>query len=255
MWEPNQPKSESPGTNIPGASTESQRINSAAFALLDPAKSPNFADSRSPVPVTAEEGDVPGGFWATLTHPRCDAALRDRAREEIHMLSHQIGAGQRADLKRLAEALAGLKRLRLEMEEQQRRARHTIEERERRIAELGSALNASERQRHESLTELQRLRQRMNALGGTTVFDQLTKLEERTRTAEQRQQALQAELAESRQACTTAREQTTVLEAECQGWQTECAAFEQLLAQSGRSPCNTANAHAGCDEAQPNRSA
>ncbi|MCA1790781.1 MAG: hemin uptake protein HemP [Thioalkalivibrio sp.] len=31
MWENNQPKSESPGTNIPGASTESQRINSATL--------------------------------------------------------------------------------------------------------------------------------------------------------------------------------------------------------------------------------
>jgi hypothetical protein len=188
-----------------------------------------------------EEGDVPGGFWATLTHPRCDSPLRDRAREEIHMLSHQIGAGQRADLKRLTEALTGLKKLRVEMEEQQRRARHTIEDRERRIADLGSALDASKRQRHESLTELQRLRQRMDALGGTTVFDQLTKLEERTRTAEQRQQALQAELAESRQACTLAREQTAVLEAECQGWQAECAALERLLAPSaeGCNACDT----------------
>ena len=187
-----------------------------------------------------EEGDVPGGFWATLTHPRCDSALRDRAREEIHMLSHQIGAGQRADLKRLTETLAELKALRLEMEANQARARQTIEDRERRIAELASALDVSERQRHESVTELQRLRQRMDTLGGATAFDQLSKLEERVRTSEQRQQALQAELTDSRQACATAREQTAALKSECQGWQAECAALEQLLAQSGgsRNDCN-----------------
>ncbi|MCA1790784.1 MAG: DUF2325 domain-containing protein [Thioalkalivibrio sp.] len=178
-----------------------------------------------------EEGDVPGGFWATLTHPRCDSALRDRAREEIHMLSHQIGAGQRADLKRLTEALAELKALRLQMETNQARTRQTVEDRERRIAELGSALDASERQHHESVTELQRLRQRIDTLGGATAFDQLLKIEERARTAEHRQQALQAELADWRQACATAREQNAALEAECQRWQAEYSALEQLLAR------------------------
>lgn len=178
-----------------------------------------------------EEGDVPGGFWATLTHPRCDSALRDRAREEIHMLSHQIGAGQRADLKRLTEALAELKAFRLENEANQARARQTVEDRERRIAELGSALDASERQRHKLFTELQQLRQRVDTLGGATAFDQLSRFEERTQTAEQRQQALQAELNDSRQACAKARQQNAELEAECQRWRAEYAALEQLRAQ------------------------
>lgn len=31
MWEPNQPKSETPVPNVPGAITESQRINSATL--------------------------------------------------------------------------------------------------------------------------------------------------------------------------------------------------------------------------------
>lgn len=189
-----------------------------------------------------EEGDVPGGFWATLTHPRCDSALRDRSREEIHMLSHQIGAGQRADLKRLAEALAELKALRLELEASQSRARQTFDNRERRIAELRSALDASERQRHESLTELQQLRQRIDTLGGATALDQLSKLEDRTRTAEQRQQTLQAELADSRQACAAARERNAELETECEGWRAECAALEQLIAQPTRG-CNACDHH------------
>ncbi len=207
-----------------------------------------FARARSTEQLAAlwqqalEEGDVPGGFWATLTHPRCDSALRDRAREEIHMLSHQIGAGQRADLKRLSETLAELKALRLELESNQARARQTLEDRERRIAELRSALDASERQRHQSFTELQQLRQRIDTLGGATVLDQVSKLEDRTRTAEQRQQTLQAELADSRQAFAVERERNAELEAECEGWRAECTALEQLLAQP-TGGCNACDHH------------
>ncbi|MGC2856868.1 DUF2325 domain-containing protein [Novispirillum sp. DQ9] len=48
-------------------------------------------------------GDIPGAYWALMTHP-CDCpALRDRAFGEVHMLSHLSGASQRADLRRLAE--------------------------------------------------------------------------------------------------------------------------------------------------------
>lgn len=224
-----------------GAASSKNAFSLAAQKALDRthvAHLRRFARARTTEQLAAlwqqslEEGDVRGGFWATLTHPRCDPALRDRAREETHMLSHQIGAGQRADLKRLAEALAGLKTLRLEMEANQARARQAIEDRARRIAELGSALRVGQLERHESFTKLQELRQRIDTLGGATAFDQLSKIEDRARTAEQRQQALQAELADSRQACTKARERTAVLEAECQGWQAECAALEQLLAQS-----------------------
>lgn len=207
-----------------------------------------FARARSTEQLAAlwqqalEEGEVPGGFWATLTHPRCDSALRDRAREEIHMLSHQIGAGQRADLKRLAEALAELKALRRELETNQARARQTIEDRERRIAELRLALDASERRRHESFAELQQLRQRIDTLGGATVLDQLSKLEDRTRTAEQRQQTLQAELADSRQAFAVERERNAELESECEGWRAECTALEQLRAQP-TGGCNACDHH------------
>ncbi|MFG6447020.1 DUF2325 domain-containing protein [Roseateles sp. BYS180W] len=49
--------------------------------------------------------DVAGSLWATLTHARCDAALQERVLRDIHMLQHQVGAANRADLQRL-EALS-----------------------------------------------------------------------------------------------------------------------------------------------------
>ncbi|MFZ5550127.1 MAG: DUF2325 domain-containing protein [Pseudomonadota bacterium] len=45
--------------------------------------------------------DVPGALWATLTHPRCDAALEELVLSDIHMIQHQNGTADRADLARL----------------------------------------------------------------------------------------------------------------------------------------------------------
>lgn len=50
----------------------------------------------------ADAGDVPGAFWALMSHPGAtDSLLRD-VYGEVHMLSHQVGAANRADLARLS---------------------------------------------------------------------------------------------------------------------------------------------------------
>ncbi|MET0210260.1 MAG: DUF2325 domain-containing protein [Burkholderiaceae bacterium] len=50
----------------------------------------------------AQDGnDVAGALWGTLTHARCDAALQEQVLRDIHMLQHQVGAANRADLERL----------------------------------------------------------------------------------------------------------------------------------------------------------
>lgn len=49
--------------------------------------------------------ELPGAFWALMTHPRCTPALADRVLGEVHMLQHQVGVASRADLARL-DALA-----------------------------------------------------------------------------------------------------------------------------------------------------
>jgi len=49
----------------------------------------------------AEAGDVPGPFWALMSHPSAPAALLREIYGEVHMLSHRVGAANRADLSRL----------------------------------------------------------------------------------------------------------------------------------------------------------
>jgi hypothetical protein len=48
-----------------------------------------------------QAGEVPGAYWALLTHPRTTERLRQRAFGDVHMLSHLVGAANRADIRRL----------------------------------------------------------------------------------------------------------------------------------------------------------
>jgi hypothetical protein len=47
-------------------------------------------------------GEVAGPLWAVCTHRAVSAETRQRAYTDVHMLSHQVGAGQAADARRLA---------------------------------------------------------------------------------------------------------------------------------------------------------
>lgn len=48
-------------------------------------------------------GDVPGAYWALMSHPVDCPTLREQAYGEVHMLSHLSGASQRVDMRRQAE--------------------------------------------------------------------------------------------------------------------------------------------------------
>ena len=68
-----------------------------------------FAKASEPTAIEAmwkhalKSGDIPGPFWALMSHPDAGTPLLRRAFGEIHMLSHLMGAANRADLKRLGK--------------------------------------------------------------------------------------------------------------------------------------------------------
>lgn len=49
------------------------------------------------------EGEIPGGYWAALSHPELSETHLTEIFGDVHMLSHLVGAANRADIKRLAE--------------------------------------------------------------------------------------------------------------------------------------------------------
>jgi hypothetical protein len=85
-------------------------------------------------------GDIPGAYWAILTHPLSTDQLTRRAFGDVHMLSHLVGATNRADIRRLRELEQQNASLLERMESQQKRLRNDITERDREIRRLSDLL-------------------------------------------------------------------------------------------------------------------
>jgi hypothetical protein len=85
-------------------------------------------------------GDVPGAYWALLTHPRATETLVQRAFGDVHMLSHLMGAANRADIRRLRQLEEDNAALQAKVERQQQRLRDGFVERDATIARLSGAL-------------------------------------------------------------------------------------------------------------------
>ncbi len=87
-----------------------------------------------------KRGDIPGAYWAALTHPATSAALVREVFGEVHMLSHLVGAANRADIRRLGELETENAGLREKLRRQQVQLRDGITARDDKIRELSSLL-------------------------------------------------------------------------------------------------------------------
>jgi Uncharacterized protein conserved in bacteria (DUF2325) len=81
-------------------------------------------------------GAIPGAYWSVLTHPFTSERLVVRAFGEVHMLSHLVGASNRADIRRLRALEEENAQLRTELAGQRRNWRHTLAQRDARLKEL-----------------------------------------------------------------------------------------------------------------------
>ena len=104
-------------------------------------------------------GDVAGALWAAITHRAVSATTRHAVFADVHMLSHQVGAGLAAETRRLAVLAGELADARAELERQ--KARHSAGETEwrrqlRRAQEDAARLPAL-------VAELKRARERLAA--------------------------------------------------------------------------------------------
>lgn len=85
-------------------------------------------------------GEIPGAYWATLTHPATTQVLIRDAFGEVHMLSHLVGAANRADIRRLCRLETENAELRARLDRQQLAFRDAVVTRDARIRELNDAL-------------------------------------------------------------------------------------------------------------------
>jgi Uncharacterized protein conserved in bacteria (DUF2325) len=85
-------------------------------------------------------GEIPGAYWALLTHPATTQELMRSAFGDVHMLSHLVGAANRADIRRLATLETERADLALKVEKQQAQLREAIVTRDEMIRRLNAAL-------------------------------------------------------------------------------------------------------------------
>ncbi len=84
-----------------------------------------------------DKGDIPGPFWALMTHPNVSAELRRRVFGDVHMLSHLVGSSNRSDIRRLSE----LERSLTEVQERQAKVRGVYRNRVKHLVGENRALS------------------------------------------------------------------------------------------------------------------
>ena len=86
------------------------------------------------------QGDIPGAYWAALTHPATTEDVIKRVFGDVHMLSHLVGAANRADIRRLRQLEADNAALVAKLERQQRQLHDGFAAREATIRQLQDML-------------------------------------------------------------------------------------------------------------------
>jgi hypothetical protein len=173
-----------------------------------------------------KRGDIPGAYWATLTHVTTTDALVRIVFGEVHMLSHLVGAANRADIRRLAGLEEENAALRDKLRRQEAQLHEGMAARDAKIRDLGTMLarriaESPERSAPsadslalETLTKLvSDLKRRLTADGDRRVVlesrverlaEQRRQEQAHRRDAETREEILKAELASLETAVTSA---------------------------------------------------
>ncbi|WP_446900965.1 DUF2325 domain-containing protein [Burkholderia sp. YIM B11467] len=82
-----------------------------------------------------KSGDIPPAYWALMTHPRTTMGVRQAAFGDLHMLSHLVGAANRADIRRLVALEEENAALHAKIERQQARLHEMSTERDAALQE------------------------------------------------------------------------------------------------------------------------
>jgi hypothetical protein len=131
------------GQSSPGAKLLHKALDARHdLAIRQFARAKGEAELRSAWQEALQRGDIPGPYWAVLTHPACSYGLRRDAFGHVHMLSHLVGAANRADIRQLAELQEAKMKLEAKVERKQNQLQAAITERDRTIRDLQTALSA-----------------------------------------------------------------------------------------------------------------
>lgn len=228
------------------AAEQRNALSQATQRLLDKkyaAAVKRYGKARAPEEVrvlwseSLASGEVPAALWALMTHPRTDAETMALAYEDVHMLSHQIGAGQRADLKRLSETRLELERARRELEAGQKRSQRQADEHGREIERLETRLGERALECDCLRARVQECERQVAESGLSERLQLVAGLREQTQTLQSRLETLERENAGLRAALSDAEARGEGLRARLEEKASECEALERILALGMADQC------------------
>ncbi len=123
-------------------------------------------------------GNVPGAFWAGLSHARCTPELEQQMCRDIHMVQHQAGACVRADIGKFNALVADHARLVRELARAQGRCQSLLQEKSAQGERHAQALMAARAAAIAKDTDIHHLRSELSQLQA-----QVPELETRKRLA------------------------------------------------------------------------
>jgi hypothetical protein len=174
-------------------------------------------------------GEIPGAYWAALTHTATDQAVVAEVFGEVHMLSHLVGTSNRADLVRVRELERGF------AERDDKIARQ-----ESRLQRLGRERDALSRR----VEELEQELRRRAALTPVTEAEgpNATLMKQRLESEQARSAQLTARIAEQDQTLSERDERIKALEGQDAALRQELASLETTLANVAGLPEETTQA-------------
>jgi Uncharacterized protein conserved in bacteria (DUF2325) len=122
-----------------------------------------------------KSGDIPPAYWALMTHPCATMPVRQAAFGELHMLSHLVGAANRADIRRLVA-----------LEDENAELRDKIERQQNRLHEISAQRDTTIEQLTEQLVKLTALAARQPSADTARLAAEVPALQQKLAESEQR---------------------------------------------------------------------
>ena len=170
-------------------------------------------------------GEVAGPLWAAYTHKASSELTRHRIYEDIHMLSHQVGAGQAADARRLSHLEREYAALKAELATE----RAQLQQLRLQLGQTSEALARTAMERVARDTELDALRTRLAHHESGRRLRDLEQQLERERQATAQAAGATQRAGDLDRALRAAREEAENAERERDAARAACNAVEKVL--------------------------
>ncbi|WP_109480530.1 DUF2325 domain-containing protein [Paraburkholderia sp. C35] len=190
-----------------------------AIRLFDKAKDPEAVLALWKEAL--KSGDIPPAYWALMTHPQTTMSVRQTAFGDLHMLSHLVGAANRADIRRLVALEEENAELRAKIDRQQGRLQEMSLQRDAAAQELESHAAHARAQNADSDDEL---RAEVH-----TLREALTARDERLALHTNRREAAEQRVAAEQESARALRARLDEVDALVKTLQAEASALERTL--------------------------